>query len=169
LAKLLPAPLLVALLPLLSAGLGVGAATWIAHAERRNLRDRDGFRAVLQRRTVFRGMLSIVIILLIVAAVRWFDVLWRPPHPTIPLTLAGLVVILSLGSIRVLQLNRTKEAVVQVAGMRFATFTSSARSSWINPHGCCVFGQCVLSRRAYGVDQAAALRLQPVPPLLATS
>lgn len=81
-AKLLPAPLMVLVLPLLSVLAAVGVVGWTLREERRNYVGPDDFRSRLHRRSTLRGLLLAVGVVLLVymvlpylTALRLTDVL----------------------------------------------------------------------------------------------
>lgn len=108
-AKLIPAPWIALVLPMISAAFGVGAAAWMMSAERRNYRKPSDFRARLHQRATVRALIITALLMLFITAggVAWVDPI-RPLHILLAVGMA-----LWLAGLRLLQLNRRPEMVAQ--------------------------------------------------------
>lgn len=117
LSKLLPAPVALALLPILPAAAGVGLAAWQAREERRNFIDPSGFRADLHRRSARSALVTTAVILAVVALAFLEPVPLQEPIRGLHLLLA-LGIGLSLASLRLLRINRNPAMIAQtLAGL----------------------------------------------------
>ncbi|MBL9137873.1 MAG: RNA polymerase sigma factor [Verrucomicrobiales bacterium] len=107
--KLLPMSWVALLLPLVSMVFGVGAAAWLANAERKNYLEPAGFRARLHYRATLRNLILTAVVLTLVLVGQF----WAPGGITSLHVIVVVASILWAVSLRILQINRRPEMIIQ--------------------------------------------------------